>query len=146
MEAYHKAESDEDRNAAKGGLQSELETQYDAFIDQQGKQVEELEERLAKLKEQLQKRREAKSRMVDLKLQMVLSQADGLGWPEPQHRGNPFYGQAVGPAGQPLETRRVPGIHAPSGFVPDQVPTPGQPSDPRERRQPGEPRAPRGAR
>ena len=41
-----------------------------------------LAERLDKLRGQLVKRKDAKSRMVELKLEMVLSQADGLGWPD----------------------------------------------------------------
>lgn len=78
---YQQAADDEARLAAKKELQSSLESLYDDFIDGQSKQIEELEARLVKLKEQLQKRRDAKSRMVDLKLQMVISQAEGLGFP-----------------------------------------------------------------
>ena len=140
MEAYRNAESDEDRNAAKSEIQKELDTQYDDFIDQQGKQVDGLESRLAKLNEQLQKRREAKSRMVELKLQMVISQADGLGWPDQHQRGNAFYGQTVAPLAPPLPAGGVvPGF-------PLQDMYPSEPGRARSPRQPSEPRAPRGGR
>ena len=80
--AYQSAADDAARSKATAELKAGLEKQYDAFIEGQAKQITHLEERLQKLKEQLEKRRGAKERMVELKLQMVLSQADGLGFPD----------------------------------------------------------------
>ncbi|MFN7573730.1 MAG: hypothetical protein ACK5SA_01590 [Planctomycetota bacterium] len=81
-QAYQAAADDAAKSKASADLKANLEKRYDLFVEGQSKQVEELEARLAKLKEQLDKRRAAKERVVELKLQMVLSQADGLGFPE----------------------------------------------------------------
>lgn len=81
-QAYQAAADDAAKGKASAELKANLEKQYDLFVEGQSKQVEELEARLAKLKEQLDKRRAAKERVVELKLQLVLSQADGLGFPE----------------------------------------------------------------
>jgi hypothetical protein len=81
--AYQAAKDDvEARSKAVEDLKTGLGKQYDSFIEGQAKQIAELEERLANLKEKLDKRRAAKERMVELKLQMVLSQAEGLGFPD----------------------------------------------------------------
>ncbi len=100
--AYQAAQDEETRSKAAEELKTGLGKQYDSFIEGQAKQIVELEERLAKLKEQLEKRRAAKERMVELKLQMVLSQAEGLGFPD---AGPPnaafFYGDALAPVAIP---------------------------------------------
>lgn len=88
--AYQSAEDDEAKNTAKAELRTELDKLYDTFIENQSKQIDELEQRLEKLRTQLEKRREAKSRMVELKLQMVLSQAEGLGFPDSWQQADPF--------------------------------------------------------
>ncbi len=75
------ADSDEDKSAAKKTIKTELEKQYDAFLENDQKKVDQLFDRLKKLEEQLERRREAKNRLVDLKLEMLISQAEGLGWP-----------------------------------------------------------------
>lgn len=117
--AYQAAKDEDSRTKAAEELKAGLAKQYDSFIDGQAKQIAELEERLAKLKEQLEKRRAAKERMVDLKLQMVLSQAEGLGFPD---AGPPnvafFYGDAMAPAippGVPQYPRPYPNPNAPQG-------------------------------
>lgn len=82
MEAYLKAETSDQKAAAREMLRRELEEQYDAFLGDREQEISHLEERIAKLREQLSRRRDAKGRMVELKLEMVISQADGLGWPD----------------------------------------------------------------
>lgn len=80
--AYQSAADDSARSKWTAELRTSLEKQYDAFVEGQATQIAQLEERLKKLKTQLEKRRGAKERMVELKLQMVLSQAEGLGFPD----------------------------------------------------------------
>lgn len=80
LEKYRNA-SDESKSAARGEVREELAKEYDRFLEEQQRQIEQLKERIAKLEQQLERRREAKDRMVDLRLEMVLSEADGLGWP-----------------------------------------------------------------
>ena len=104
--AYQAAKDDgEARSKAVEDLKTGLGKQYDSFIEGQAKQIAELEDRLAKLKEQLDKRRAAKERMVELKLQMVLSQAEGLGFPDAGPANAAFFYGDVGttmvPAGVP---------------------------------------------
>lgn len=83
LTAYRNAKADStERKEAREKVAKGLSDMYDEQLKRQEKQIEELADRLDKLRVQLAKRRDAKARMVDLKLEMVLSQADGLGWPE----------------------------------------------------------------
>lgn len=81
MNELKSAESDDDKAAAKEKIKSELETQYDKFLERDQAKVDQLFDRLKKLEEQLERRREAKDRLVELKMEMLISQAEGLGWP-----------------------------------------------------------------
>lgn len=85
IKAYREA-SGEEKSGKRDDVKTELSKQYDEFLGQQQQQIEQLKERIAKLEEQLERRRDAKDRMVELKLEMTLSEADGLGWPS----GNSF--------------------------------------------------------
>lgn len=112
-------------SGARAALRTEisdlLAQQYDAHIQQYEQQVAELENRLAKLREHVQKRSDAKSRLVALKLELLLSQAEGMGWPE--EFPNPPLGSG-GPAmlpGPQSPPSNVPGMSGPpnaSGIPP----------------------------
>lgn len=83
IKAYRDSKADSaERREAREKVASNLSTLYDEHLADQAKQIDALAERLEKLRTQLVKRKDAKARMVELKLEMVLSQADGLGWPE----------------------------------------------------------------
>ncbi len=104
------AESSEDREQAMDEIRLQLEKQYDEFLAANEKQVEELQERLDKLREQLVRRREAKEKMVDLELERVVNESDGLIWPD-RDRGNRNSPVWEYPARAPLgRTRGVSGI------------------------------------
>lgn len=93
LKAYRDSKPDStERKEARDKVAKGLSDQYDDQLKRQEQQIEELAERLEKLRTQLGKRREAKARMVELKLEMVLSQAEGLGWPEDSSwlGSNPF--------------------------------------------------------
>lgn len=75
------AEDDEARQEAIDQARAALEKHYDQYVDGYEKQVSQMEERVAKLRDQLDKRKAAKERLVEMKLEMLTSQADGLGWP-----------------------------------------------------------------
>lgn len=79
--ALKSAKTDEQKAAAKEKVKIELEKQYDAFLAKDQTRVDQLFDRLKKLEEQLEKRKAAKDRLVELKLEMMVSQAEGLGWP-----------------------------------------------------------------
>lgn len=70
------------RAAVRMEISDLLAQQYDAHVQQYEQQVAELESRLAKLRDHVQKRRDAKSRLVALKLELLLSHAEGMGWPD----------------------------------------------------------------
>ena len=80
------AENEDDKQDAIEQARAALEKHYDRYIEGYQKQVDEMEERMQKLRDQLDKRKDAKDRLVDLKLEMLISQADGLGWPEASRR------------------------------------------------------------
>ncbi len=71
-----------ERAELRAGISYLLERQYDQHLTHQVQQMAELENRLEKLREQLERRQAAKTKLVELKLELLLSQADGLGWPE----------------------------------------------------------------
>ncbi len=81
MQALREAGTDEDRQAAEKQLRELLDTEYDAALDDYEKYLDELQEKIAELRQQVSKRRAARDEMVDLRLQMLVSEADGLGWP-----------------------------------------------------------------
>lgn len=91
LRKLQKAESDDDKSDAKSEIKEALEGQYDAFLEQNQAQVDALFDRLKALEEQLERRRDAKDRLVKLKLEMLVSQAEGLGWPADNRMGlSPF--------------------------------------------------------
>ena len=75
------AESEKEKDEAIAVIRKELEKQYDEFLVQNEKQLEQMQERLDKLRAQLQRRKRAKDRMVDLRLETVIGEAEGLIWP-----------------------------------------------------------------
>jgi hypothetical protein len=74
------------RQSAKEKASELLATIYDELLNGQEQEINALEKRVVELREQLGRRREAKSRMVELKLEILLSQTDGLGCSSPETR------------------------------------------------------------
>ncbi|MEO1524262.1 MAG: hypothetical protein AAFX06_02450 [Planctomycetota bacterium] len=74
--------SESDRSAAKGQLTDVLATQFDEDLKARETRIAQLEEQLKSLREQILKRRDAKSRLIDLRIQLLLNEADGLGFPK----------------------------------------------------------------
>ncbi len=89
LEAYQNADSEEQKQDSKATIREALDGRYETFLEEQSEQIEELDKRVQELRAQLVRRREAKERMVELKMEMLISQADGLGWPE-NNGGNNF--------------------------------------------------------
>jgi len=81
LATFKSAESADAKADAKVELRDALATEYDDRMDQYDAHITSLETELEKMKERLSRRRAAKDEMVDLKLQEVLANADGLGWP-----------------------------------------------------------------
>ena len=75
------AKSDEERKKAISDVRKRLEKEYDGYIEATRNQIEQLQNRIKKLESHLEKREAAKDRLVELKLELLVSEADGMGWP-----------------------------------------------------------------
>ena len=80
LQSYSDAESDEQRTAAENELQAAVSEQFEVLMKSREAQIAELKARLDKLTEQLQKRRNAKDQIVALRVQVLLNEAQGLGF------------------------------------------------------------------
>ena len=122
VEKIRDADTKEAKQEAIDQAKAALEKHYDKYIDGYEKQVDEMESRLKKLRDQLDKRKEAKDKLVGLKLEMITSQADGIGWPEDTDRINVqrFPGT--------LWRTSPPSPSVPSGLM--NVPAPSAPAEP----------------
>ena len=88
VDKIRNAEDEDAKQDAIDQAKAALEKHYEKYIDAYEQQVDEMESRLQKLRDQLDKRKEAKNKLVSLKLEMITSQADGIGWPDATDRPN----------------------------------------------------------
>ena len=70
-----------DKLEAKETIVSVLGKQFDDDMDQRAKQVAELEKKVTTLKEQIGKRKEAKQKIIDLRIEVLMNEMEGLGFP-----------------------------------------------------------------
>ena len=84
--------SDEEKGAAKESLSKALEECFDVDIKNREAQLESIRQRLAEMEAQLKKRVEGKDEIVRLRLQVLVNNASGLGWPDAS--GNSFGSQS----------------------------------------------------
>lgn len=82
LKALREADSESAKTDAKNKIEELLTAQYNESLDSYDKYLEELSEKIAEMKKQVEKRRAARDEMVQLKLLMVVSEAEGLGWPD----------------------------------------------------------------
>lgn len=71
----------EAKEAARAALSAVLAKQFDRDTTRREKEVVDLEERVKKLRDQVDKRKGAKDKIVGLRLDTILNEADGLGFP-----------------------------------------------------------------
>ena len=69
-------------------IRSELEQQYEEFLQQNEAQIEQLQSRIDRLNDQLKRRRSAMSKMVQLEFDRIVNESEGLVWP---NRGRSSY-------------------------------------------------------
>ncbi|MEL6108129.1 MAG: hypothetical protein AAFU85_19050 [Planctomycetota bacterium] len=74
--------SETDRSAAKDQLTDVLAAQFDEDLKARENRIAQLEDQLKSLREQIGKRRDAKNRLIDLRIELLLNEADGLGFPK----------------------------------------------------------------
>ena len=77
------ATTEPERAAATAKLNALLNRDYDARLKRYEQQLNKLEARLNQMREGLQRKRNAKPDMVKLRIQNLLANAKGLGWPNP---------------------------------------------------------------
>ena len=70
-----------DRNAVETRVQEQLQVQFDHDLKRREEQLKEVEERVTKLRQQLDRRREAANDIIRLRVQTLLNEASGLGFP-----------------------------------------------------------------
>ena len=82
IQAIKDAESEADKAKAVESLRGVLETQYETSLENYESYLDKMEEKVRELRKQIDRRRDAKMEMVDLRLKILTSEADGLGWPD----------------------------------------------------------------
>lgn len=73
--------SDSSRSLTEAAIKAELSSQYDVLLEANDADLNELEKRVARLKQDLLKRRAAKKQMVDIELQRIINEVNGIVWP-----------------------------------------------------------------
>jgi hypothetical protein len=74
------AETDADKEQAEARLRELLTKYFEHDMTQRQSELKEMETRLRKLEEQLERRREKMEEIIDLQVQVLVNQADGLGF------------------------------------------------------------------
>jgi uncharacterized membrane protein YqiK len=112
LKAYGDAETDEQKAAAEKELQDAVSEQFEVLMKSREAQIAELKSRLDKLTEQLQKRRDAKEQIVKLRVQVLVNEAQGLGFYPEGTAAWPAMGYGVGafptPVGVPAYPATAP--------------------------------------
>lgn len=80
LQTFQAAATDGDRAAAGDDLRKVLEQQFELLMKQREEQLADLRVRLEELAEQIRKRRAAKDEIVRLRAQVLLNEAQGLGF------------------------------------------------------------------
>lgn len=95
LKAALAATTDEEKAAAKPIIEStedQLRTvvsqQFDELMQGRDIQVRELRERINRLKTEITKSRDAEAQIVELRLQTLLNEANGLGFPSPRPKSS----------------------------------------------------------
>ncbi len=108
------------RKKATEFIQQQLASQFEDDLKQREKELAEVEQRVTKLREQLDKRKVAQKAIIDLRLQTIVNDADGLGFPDMNFGGE---NRIVPPSNAPLyvpggATRSYPDEEFPSETAP----------------------------
>jgi hypothetical protein len=95
---YVKATKEDEKKEIRKKLTDVLSQQFDQRLQQQQKEIDDLEKQIASLKEVLKKRTAAKATIVERRIDALVQEAEGLGWNNPSspHAMNPFYGAGYG--------------------------------------------------
>jgi hypothetical protein len=81
---YVEAKKDEEKKEVRKHLTEVLSHQFDQHIQEQQKELEDLDKQIAQLRTVLKKRLDAKSTIVERRLEQLIQEAEGLGWNAPR--------------------------------------------------------------
>jgi molecular chaperone DnaK (HSP70) len=103
---YIKAEKESEKKEIRRKLTDTLNELFDEHIQQQQKELEELDKQIAELRAVLKKRASAKTTIVDRRIEQLIQDADGLGWTAPgaPHAG---FGQSFGFGGPKVSGKKA---------------------------------------
>lgn len=113
-ESLKALQADPSDSEARDKLTELLDKQFAADMEHRKQTIGQLQEQIDALKEQMAKREQARERIIDLRIELMINEADGLGFPSSWSRwpGMPsarYTVPAMVPAGVPYETSYVPG-------------------------------------
>lgn len=80
VQSYQAAKDDAKKKQAKETVSSALIKYFEADMKQREQDIQAIEERVKKLRDQLEKRRAAKEEIIGLQLQVVINEAEGMGF------------------------------------------------------------------
>ena len=98
VQKYQQATNDADKERAKKGLATALSGYFDDDMKNREQELSEIEERVKKLRARLEKRRDAKEKLVELQLQVLINEAEGLGFYSRPSQSQSLLGPRVTPA------------------------------------------------
>lgn len=81
IETLKTSQSETEKQAAAKTIQQQLKRQFDRDLKQREKELAEVEKRVLKLRQQLDKRKAAEKDIINLRLQTLVNEANGLGFP-----------------------------------------------------------------
>lgn len=77
----HSSKDEDARKKAADTIREQLNAQFDRDLKRREKELADIEGRLKTLREQVEKRKAARDRIVGLRLDTIVNEADGLGFP-----------------------------------------------------------------
>ena len=101
--------TDSDKKEARESIAKYLKEEFERDQKTRREQVERLEEQVSKLRKQLDKRQESQSKIIELRMQLLENEAEGLAFPESFNDLNGFpnaqpYGYSPVPYATPLNS------------------------------------------
>jgi hypothetical protein len=110
LSQFADAGNDPDRKRLSADLRANLAKQFDVQRQRRELELARVEERVRKLREQIKKRNDARETIIDRRVDLLINDADGLGWSapaSPSGRGSTkSSGTGIGP---------FPGTSSPNG-------------------------------
>jgi hypothetical protein len=86
---YVDTDKDDERREIRKQMNDLLNKQFDAHLQRQQKELEDLEKQIENLRKLLRKRQDAKDKIIERRFEQLVQEAEGLGWnaPSTPHAG-----------------------------------------------------------